>query len=84
MGLACLRESLRLNPPAAMRVVESVEDTTVCDGKFALKQGDRVAILACRCQTDPKIWGEDVSAHCSNRDGTNMSLRRRRSLTPRE
>ena len=59
--LACLRESLRLNPPATMRVVESVEDTTVCNGKYAFKKGDRIGLLACRTQTDPKIWGPDVS-----------------------
>ena len=58
---ACLRESLRLNPPATMRVVEAVEDTTMCDGKYALKKGDKIGILANRAQTDPKIWGEDVS-----------------------
>ena len=44
-----------------MRVVESVEDTTVCNGKYAFKKGDRIGLLACRTQTDPKIWGPDVS-----------------------
>ena len=45
-----------------MRVVEAVEDTTVCDGKYAFHKGDRIGLLACRTQTDPKVWGEDVSS----------------------
>ena len=57
---ACLRESLRLTPPATIRMVESVEDTTVCGGKYAIPKGARIGIVASKCQTDPKVWGEDV------------------------
>ncbi|RPD61291.1 bifunctional P-450:NADPH-P450 reductase [Lentinus tigrinus ALCF2SS1-6] len=57
---ACFRESLRLTPPATIRVVESVEDTTLCGGKYAVPKGARIGIVASKCQTDPKIWGEDA------------------------
>lgn len=57
-----------------MRVVESLEDTTLCNGKYAIPKGARVAISAAKCQTDPKIWGEDVRslrvAYRLGREGT--------------
>ena len=64
---ACLRESLRLTPPATIRMVESVEDTTVCGGKYAIPKGARIGIVASKCQTDPKVWGEDVCSILSSR-----------------
>ncbi|KAI0738944.1 bifunctional P-450:NADPH-P450 reductase [Daedaleopsis nitida] len=57
---ACLRESLRLSPPATIRAVEAVEDTTLCNGKYAIPKGARIGIVASKCQTDPKVWGDDA------------------------
>lgn len=58
---ACLRETLRLNPPATIRVIRSVEDTTIGGGKYAIAKDAILAIITGKCQTDPKVWGEYVS-----------------------
>ncbi|KAI0819916.1 fatty acid hydroxylase [Trametes gibbosa] len=55
---ACLRETLRLNPPATIRVIRSVEDTTIGGGKYAIAKDAILAIITGKCQTDPKVWGE--------------------------
>ncbi|OSC96348.1 fatty acid hydroxylase [Trametes coccinea BRFM310] len=57
---ACLREALRLSPPATMRVVRSIEDTTIGDGKYAIPKDSVIGIITAKCQTDPKVWGEDA------------------------
>ncbi|KAI8976616.1 fatty acid hydroxylase [Trametes punicea] len=57
---ACLRESLRLSPPATMRGVRSLEDTTIGGGKYAIPKDAVLAIITAKCQTDPKVWGEDA------------------------
>ncbi|KAH9899295.1 fatty acid hydroxylase [Cubamyces lactineus] len=57
---ACLREALRLNPPATMRVVRSVEDTTIGGGKYFIPKDAVLAMITSKCQTDPKVWGEDA------------------------
>ena len=59
--VACLRETLRLSPPAAMRAVEALEDLTIGNGKYFLPKGSRIAISTRKAQCDPKVWGEDVS-----------------------
>ncbi|CDO70377.1 hypothetical protein BN946_scf184999.g17 [Trametes cinnabarina] len=41
---ACLRESRRLSPPAMMRVVRSIEDTTIGGGKYAIPKDSVLAI----------------------------------------
>ncbi|KAH9922470.1 cytochrome P450 [Fomitopsis serialis] len=57
---ACLRETLRLSPPAPLRNVESVDDTTLCGGKYAVKKGEAVTVLEVVMMRDPKVWGEDA------------------------
>ncbi|KAI0631143.1 fatty acid hydroxylase [Trametes polyzona] len=57
---ACLREALRLSPPATARVVRALEDTTIGGGKYAIQKDAVLAILTTKCQTDPKVWGEDA------------------------
>ncbi|KAI9067866.1 fatty acid hydroxylase [Trametes sanguinea] len=57
---ACLREALRLSPPATMRVVRSIEDTTIGGGKYAIPKDAVIGIITAKCQTDPKVWGEDA------------------------
>lgn len=52
---------MRLYPPATARGVVSLEDTTVCDGKYAIKKGQFLVIQNICAQRDPKLWGEDVS-----------------------
>ncbi|KZT04430.1 cytochrome P450 [Laetiporus sulphureus 93-53] len=57
---ACLRESLRLNPPAPMRTVDSSEDTTIGGGKYAIKKGQTVVINSPLAMRDHKVWGDDA------------------------
>ncbi len=66
---ACLREALRLSPPATIRVVRSLEDTTIGGGKYAIQKGAVLAMLTAKCQMDPKVWGEDVSGICVYMNG---------------
>ncbi|KAI0676431.1 fatty acid hydroxylase [Trametes maxima] len=57
---AVLREALRLNPPATIRVVRALDDTTIGGGKYAVKKGAVLAMLTAKCQMDPIVWGEDA------------------------
>ncbi|TBU21312.1 bifunctional P-450:NADPH-P450 reductase [Dichomitus squalens] len=57
---ACLRETLRLSPPAAMRAVEALEDATLSGSKYFIPKGSRIGILTAKAQCDPKVWGEDA------------------------
>lgn len=60
---ACLREALRLSPPATTRGVKALEDTIVAgsSGKYEIKKDEVLVMITGKCQTDPKVWGEDVS-----------------------
>jgi cytochrome P450 / NADPH-cytochrome P450 reductase len=60
--LAILRETLRLSPPAVIRMVAPVEDTTlsVGDKKYDVKAGQIVAINAMTSHHDPAVYGPDV------------------------
>ncbi|KAI0356058.1 fatty acid hydroxylase [Trametes cingulata] len=57
---ACLREALRLSPPATGRTVRALEDTTIGGGKYAIPKDSVLAIMTAKCQMDPKVWGEDA------------------------
>jgi cytochrome P450/NADPH-cytochrome P450 reductase len=59
--LAVIREAMRLCPPAAARGVVSLEDTTLCNGKYAIKKGQVMVVQTICTQRDPVLWGEDVS-----------------------
>ena len=58
---AILRETLRLQPPAFIRVVYSVEDTTIGGGRYAIPAGSGIALLIREARRDPAVWGADVS-----------------------
>ncbi|KAF7312594.1 Fatty acid hydroxylase [Mycena indigotica] len=58
--VAVMRETLRLCPPAPIRSAASLEDTTIGNGKYALKKGSRVVILVWQMHRDPKVWGDDA------------------------
>lgn len=53
-----------MGPAAPMRTTEAHEDTTIGGGKYTVKKGQPIAILTMQALRDPKVWGEDVSAHC--------------------
>lgn len=55
-----MRETLRLAPSAPMRSVASLEDTTLKDGKYAIKKGQTVLMNMYMIHRDTKVWGEDV------------------------
>ena len=54
-----------MGPAAPMRSVEAQEDTIIGGGKYAVKKGQTIAVLTVQALRDPKVWGEDVSAHPS-------------------
>jgi cytochrome P450 len=39
----------------------SLEDTTLCNGKYECKKGQFMVIQNICAQRDPKLWGDDVS-----------------------
>ncbi|KAL1663021.1 cytochrome P450 [Schizophyllum commune] len=57
---AILRETLRLQPPAFIRVVYSVEDTTIGGGRYAIPAGSGIALLIREAHRDPAVWGADA------------------------
>ncbi|KAJ7067224.1 fatty acid hydroxylase [Mycena amicta] len=58
--VAVMREALRLAAPASIRSVVSLEDTTLGDGKYAIKKGTTISIQAWEMHRDPKVWGDDA------------------------
>lgn len=56
-----LKETLRLWPTAPMFALYPYEDTVI-GGKYPIKKGQRVAILAPMLHRDKKIWGERAEA----------------------
>ena len=54
-----------MGPAAPMRSVEAQEDTIIGGGKYTVKKGQTIAVLTVQALRDPKVWGEDVSAHLS-------------------
>ncbi|KAK7438608.1 hypothetical protein VKT23_017942 [Stygiomarasmius scandens] len=57
---AVLREAMRLQPTAAIRVVNSVEDTTIGNGRYFLPKGAAIALLTWDAHRDVAVWGEDA------------------------
>lgn len=56
---ACLRETLRFYPTAPVFAVHAKEDVTI-GGKYAIKEGQTVAFILSKIQTDPTIYGPDA------------------------
>lgn len=61
-NLAVLRETLRLQPTAAIRVVYPLEDTVVGRGKYFVKAGQAIALQIWDSHRDPSVWSDDVCA----------------------
>ncbi|KAF5345038.1 hypothetical protein D9758_010421 [Tetrapyrgos nigripes] len=57
---AVLRESMRLQPTAAIRVVNPIEDTTIGNGKYFVPKGAPIALLTWDAHRDVNVWGEDA------------------------
>lgn len=55
-----MRETLRLNPPAPMRTMAPVEDTTLAGGKYFVAKGINIVIHSGQAHRDPAIWGDDA------------------------
>lgn len=61
-NLAIMRETLRLQPPASARGVSSAEDTTLANGKYAIKADTSIMVQNWVAMRDPAVWGEDALA----------------------
>jgi cytochrome P450/NADPH-cytochrome P450 reductase len=59
--VAVIREAMRLYPPVAGRIVVPRENTTLCEGKYAVKAGEFLLVSTYVSQRDEKVWGDDVS-----------------------
>ncbi|OKL63946.1 hypothetical protein UA08_00678 [Talaromyces atroroseus] len=63
---ACIREALRLKPPAPGFSVEphpikNIEDpVTLGNGKYKLEKGEKVVIVLSKLHRDPAVWGDDA------------------------
>lgn len=64
---AVLRETMRLQPTAAIRVVYPLEDTVLSKGKYFVKAGASIALQVWDSHRDTQVWGEDVRMHGSLR-----------------
>ena len=58
---AVMRETLRLAPSAPFRSATPLEDTTLSDGKYAIKAETTIVCGVYMVHRDRKIWGDDVS-----------------------
>ncbi|KAI0690214.1 cytochrome P450 [Cytidiella melzeri] len=59
--IAVMRETLRLAPPAPLRAVTPLEDTTLDDGKWAVeKDPSKIWCNIFAIQRDPAVWGPDA------------------------
>lgn len=61
-NLAIMRETLRLQPPASARGVSPNEDTTLSNGKYAVKANTSIVAHNWVAMRDPAVWGEDALA----------------------
>lgn len=59
--LALLRESLRVTPSIGQFAVEPENDEVIGNGKYFIKKGTTVVVMAGDIQRDPSVWGEEVS-----------------------
>jgi cytochrome P450 / NADPH-cytochrome P450 reductase len=63
---ACIREALRLKPPAPGFSVEphptkNTEDpVTLGNGKYKLEKGENVVVILSKLHRDPAVWGDDA------------------------
>ncbi|GAB1520894.1 hypothetical protein RhiTH_003983 [Rhizoctonia solani] len=57
---AVLRESLRVTPSIGQFTVTPHKDEVVGDGKYLIKKGTTVIVLAGDIGRDPTVWGEDA------------------------
>ncbi|KAK0214536.1 fatty acid hydroxylase [Armillaria fumosa] len=57
---AVLRETLRLQPTAAIRVVYPLEDTVIGRGKYFVKAGQAIALQIWDSHRDPSVWSDDA------------------------
>ena len=58
---AVMRESLRLGPSVPGRMIESLKDQTLKNGKYAVAKGEILVVCNFIAQRDPKVFGDDVS-----------------------
>ncbi|KAL0564092.1 hypothetical protein V5O48_017963 [Marasmius crinis-equi] len=58
---AVMRESLRLAPTASGRAVTALEDTTLANGKYAVKAGTTLSVITWVMQRDLAVWGDDAN-----------------------
>ncbi|KAF9263918.1 fatty acid hydroxylase [Marasmius fiardii PR-910] len=58
---AVMREALRLVPTAPMRPVTPLEDTTLLNGKYAVKAGTILVVNTWMGHRDPAVWGDDAN-----------------------
>ncbi|KAF9263922.1 cytochrome P450 [Marasmius fiardii PR-910] len=59
--IAVMRESLRLSPTVSMRSVTPLEDTTLSNGKYAVKAGTALSVNIYMLHRDPAVWGDDAN-----------------------
>ncbi|CEL62380.1 NADPH-ferrihemoprotein reductase [Rhizoctonia solani AG-1 IB] len=57
---AVLRESLRVTPSIGQFTVTPHKDEVIGDGKYLIKKGTVVMVLAGDVGQDPAVWGEDA------------------------
>jgi cytochrome P450 len=57
---AVIRESMRLFPAVTGRTVVPLQDTTLLNGKYQVKEGDIIRLLVMAAQRDTAVWGADV------------------------
>ncbi|KAF8148143.1 fatty acid hydroxylase [Mycena galopus ATCC 62051] len=58
--IAVMRETLRLTSTAPIRQTSPLEDTKIGGGKYAVKKGSPILVLAWELHRDPAVWGDDV------------------------
>ncbi|CEL62386.1 NADPH-ferrihemoprotein reductase [Rhizoctonia solani AG-1 IB] len=58
---AVLRESLRVTPSITQFSVTPHQDEIIGDGKYLIKKGTTVIVLAGDIGRDPTVWGEDAN-----------------------
>src|ERR1700757_3365276 len=57
-----LKEALRLWPPAPAYGIAPLKDETIGGGKYRLKKGTFITILAAALHRDPAVWGPNPDA----------------------
>jgi cytochrome P450 / NADPH-cytochrome P450 reductase len=57
-----LKEALRLWPPAPAYGISPLKDETIGGGKYKLKKGTFITILAAALHRDPSVWGPHPDA----------------------